>query len=153
LLIISMQAAKHPPELAFGYLLADAVRLMRRDFWERSKGLKLTPALARLLFTVHKAPGSRQAELAGRLEVTPVTLGRMLDRLAKVRYVRRAPDAEDRRAFRVYVDRAGIPLVSRMERRAQHTTARALKGLSAAEQAALMRQLERICSNLSDAER
>lgn len=148
-----MLATEHPPELALGYLLADAVRLMRRDFWMRTQGLKLTPALARLLFTVHKAPGSRQAELAGRLEVTPVTLGRMLDRLAKSRYVRRAADAEDRRAFRVYVDRAGLPLVSRMERLAHQTAGRALKGLSAAERAALMHQLETICSNLSAGER
>ena len=125
---------------------------MRRDFWTRTRGLRLTPALARLLFTVHKAPGSSQAELAARLEVTPVTLGRMLDRLAKLNYVRRAPDTEDRRAFRVYVDRAGRPLVSRMERLAEATTARALKGLPASEQAALMRQLEAICSNLSAAE-
>jgi DNA-binding MarR family transcriptional regulator len=147
-----MLAAEHPPGLALGYLLADAVRLMRRDFWMRSKGLKLTPALARLLFTVHKAPGLRQAELAQRLEVTPVTLGRMLDRLAKARYVRRTPDAEDRRAFRVHVDRAGLPLVSRMERLAAKTTSRALRGLSAPEQAALMRQLKMICSNLSSAE-
>jgi MarR family transcriptional regulator for hemolysin len=142
-------AAEHPPERALGYLLVDAVRLLRRDFRERSKGLKLTPALARLLFNVHKVPGSRQAELASRLEVTPVTLGRMLDRLAKQRYVRRVPDASDRRAFRVYVDRAGEPLVGRMDQLAALTTARALRGLAASEQATLMRQLRRICDNLS----
>jgi len=146
-------AAEQRPDRTLAYLLVDAVRLLRRDFRERSKGLKLTPALSRLLFTVHKAPGSRQAELASRLEVTPVTLGRMLDRLVKLRYLRRAPDAADRRAFRVYVDRAGEPLVVRMEHLAAQTTARAMRGLSASAQATLVRQLGTICSNLSGEDR
>ena len=135
---------------ALGYLLVDAVRLLRRDFRARSKGMRLTPALAKLLFYVHREPGSRQTELAHRLEVTPVTLGRMVDRLAERRYVRRVPDPADRRALRVYIDRAGVPLVGRMDRQSAETTARALRGISPAEQAALIRQLTRICSNLSD---
>jgi len=144
------RAADYPRERALAYLLVDAVRLLRRDFWARSKGQKLTPALARLLFTVHKFPGSRQAELASRLEVTPVTLGRMLDRLVRQRYVRRRADDSDRRAFRVYVDRAGEPLVGKMDALAALTSARATRGLSDSDQASLLRQLERICANLSD---
>jgi len=138
------------PERALGYLLVDAVRLLRRDFRARSTGMRLTPALAKLLFYVHREPGSRQTELAQRLEVTPVTLGRMLDRLVERRYVRRAPDPADRRALRVYIDRAGEPLVGRMDRQGAKTTARALRGISRAEQAALIRQLTRICANLAD---
>ncbi|HXQ64318.1 MAG TPA: MarR family transcriptional regulator, partial [Steroidobacteraceae bacterium] len=107
--------ARLRPERSLGYLLADAVRLLRREFRARSTGLELTPALARLLFHVHREPGSRQSTLAARLEVTPVTLGRMVDRLATRGYVRRVLDTVDRRAFRVYVERAGEPLVGRME--------------------------------------
>ena len=141
--------ADRPPAQTLGYLLVDAVRLLRRDFRERSKGMRLTPALAKLLFYVSRNPGSRQSELAARLEVTPVTLGRMVDRLAARHYVRRAPDPADRRAFRLYVDRAGEPLVGRMDELSVLTTARAMRGLSAAEQSALMRHLRRICANLS----
>ena len=143
-------AAERVQEQALGYLLVDAVRLLRRDFRARSKGMRLTPALAKLLFYIHRDPGSRQTELAQRLEVTPVTLGRMIDRLAERRYVRRVPDPADRRALRVYIDRAGEPLVGRMDRQSLETTARALDGFSRTEQAALIRQLNRICTNLSD---
>jgi len=122
---------------------------MRREFRERSKGLKLTPALARLLFYVHREPGSHQAELAARLEVTPVTLGRMVDRLAARGYVRRVPDAVDRRAFRVYVDRAGEPLVGRMEELGTLIATRATRGFAAHERAELVSRLARICANLS----
>ena len=143
-------AAERVPERALAYLLVDAVRLLRRDFRARSKGIRLTPALAKLLFYIHREPGSRQTELAQRLEVTPVTLGRMIDRLVERRYVRRLPDPADRRALRVYIDRAGEPLVGRMDRQSIETTARAFHGFSRTEQAALLRQLNRICTNLSD---
>ena len=143
-------AAERVPEQALAYLLVDAVRLLRRDFRARSKGMRLTPALAKLLFYVHREPGSRQTELAQRLEVTPVTLGRMIDRLVERRYVRRVPDPADRRALRVYIDRAGEPLVGRMDRQSIETTARAFSGFSRSEQAALIRQLNRVCTNLSD---
>jgi MarR family transcriptional regulator, transcriptional regulator for hemolysin len=152
-MLTSAALSKSAPERSLGYLLVDAVRLMRKDFYDRSKGLKLTPALARLLYYVHRAPGSRQAELAARLEVTPVTLSRMLDRLAQRGYVRRAADSADRRAFRVFVDRAGEPLVGRMDQIVALTAARATRGLSERDRAALLRQLQRVVDNLSGAGR
>jgi MarR family transcriptional regulator, transcriptional regulator for hemolysin len=152
-MLTSAALAKSAPERSLGYLLVDAVRLMRKDFYDRSKGLKLTPALARLLYYVHRAPGSRQADLAARLEVTPVTLSRMLDRLAQRGYVRRAADSADRRAFRVFVDRAGEPLVGRMDQIVALTAARATRGLSERDRAALLRQLQRVVDNLSGAGR
>jgi DNA-binding MarR family transcriptional regulator len=142
----------YAPDRALSYLLVDAVRLLRRDFRERSKGMRLTPALAKLLFYVHRSPGSRQADLAARLEVTAVTLGRMVDRLVERRYVKRVPDPVDRRALRVFVDRAGEPLVERMDKQSAATTARATRGLSSREQTEIIRQLRRICSNLSTQE-
>jgi DNA-binding MarR family transcriptional regulator len=141
-------AAEQAGEQALGYLLADAVRLMRRDFHARAGGLGLTPALTRLLFYVHRDPGSHQADLAQWLDVTPVTLCRMVDRLASRGYVRRQPDPRDRRAVRVYVAARGVPLVERMARIAAETRARALKGLAAADRRALVRLLGRLARNL-----
>jgi MarR family transcriptional regulator, transcriptional regulator for hemolysin len=135
------------PRLA--QLLVDAVRLLRKDFYQRTQGLKVTPALTRLLFDVAREPGSTQVDIAARLEITPVTLSRMLDRLVKCRYLCREADPEDRRVFRVFVDRAGEPLVGQLHQLGELTAARAMKGLSDREQAALLRHLTRICANLS----
>lgn len=132
-----------------GQLLNDAVRLLRRDFYQRAKGLNLTPALARLLYYVNREAGSSQVELAAKLEITPVTLGRMIDRLVKFRYVRREPDSMDRRVFRVFVDRAGEPLLGRMSELSRETEQRATRGLSRKDQAELARQVALICDNLS----
>jgi DNA-binding MarR family transcriptional regulator len=142
-------AAERPAEPALGYLLSDVVRLMKRDFHERATGLGLTPALARLLFHVHRVPGSHQTELAHRLDVTPVTLCRMLDRLVARGYVRRQPDPRDRRAMRIYVAVRGEPLVARMARIADQTGARALRGIAARERTALVRTLGKLADNLS----
>lgn len=133
-----------------GFLLADAVRSARRDFSQRAQGLQLTPALARLLYYVHRAPGSNQAELAQRLEVTPATLGRMVDRLIDHQYVKRVEDADDRRAVRVYIDGAGEPMLDRVDEIRRLTEERAMNGLSADEQDTLLRLLSRICLNLAD---
>jgi MarR family transcriptional regulator, transcriptional regulator for hemolysin len=143
-------ATRATPEQRLGFLLVDAVRLLRRDFYQRTAGMNLTPALARLLFYVFREPGSRQADLAARLEVTPVTLGRMVDRLVERRYVRRVADSGDRRALRVFVDRAGEPLVVTMAAVSSLTAARATRGLTKREQGALLRHLDRICDNLSN---
>jgi len=135
------------PPLA--YLLADVVRLMRRDFRARATGLGLTPALARLLFYVAREPGSRQTELACVLDVTPVTLGRMVDKLAARGYVRRSPDPADRRALRVYVAARGEPLLARMAGIATLTSERAMHGLNAAARRQLQDALATLRTNLS----
>jgi len=136
------------PPLA--YLLADVVRLMRRDFRSRATRLGLTPALARLLFYVARAPGSCQAELAALLDVTPVTLGRMVDKLVERGYVRRQADPTDRRAFRLYVAARGEPHLARMSEVATLTSARATRGLSPRAQQALIATLTRLYANLCD---
>ncbi len=142
-------SAERAPEPALGYLLSDVVRLMRRDFYSRATGLGLTPALAKLLFHVHRAPGLHQSALALRLDVTPVTLCRMVERLVKRGYLRRQPDPSDRRALRIYVAARGEPLVARMARIADETGARALRGLAARERATLLALLGRLAHNLS----
>ena len=84
--------APRTKDSSLGPVFADSLRLLRRDFYARTKGLGLTPALARLLLYVAREPDSRQTDLAARLEVTPVTLGRMVDRLVQRGYVRRLAD-------------------------------------------------------------
>ena len=133
-----------------GELLVDAVRLMRRDFYARTEGLNLTPALARTLFLINREPGSSQADLAAALEITPVTLGRMIDRLVDRKYVRRVADPADRRAFRVYIDRAGEPLVGKLIELRDRTTAYATRGISRRECLTLELQLAQIVRNLSN---
>jgi MarR family transcriptional regulator for hemolysin len=142
-------AAARPREYSLGFLLADVLRLSREEFRRNAKGLNLTPELSRLLFYVDQQPGCSQAELATFLDVTSVTVGRMIDRLESCGFVRRLEDASDRRAFRIHLDRAAAPLLKRMNGILAQTTARATHGFSAAEHAALVAALERMRTNLA----
>ena len=74
----------------------------------------------------------------------------MVDRLAAQGYVRRAADAHDRRAFRVFIDQAGEPLLGRMDEIRKQTEARALQGLAEHERNELFRLLSLIGVNLAN---
>ena len=141
----STQARGH----SLGFLLADVLRLSREEFRRNAKGLNLTPQLSRLLFYVDQQPGCSQTELATFLDVTSVTVGRMIDRLESCGWVRRLEDASDRRTFRIHLDRGAAPLLKRMNSILAQTTAHATRGFSEAEHAALVRSLERMRSNLA----
>jgi DNA-binding MarR family transcriptional regulator len=132
-----------------GFILRDVLSLMRADFSRRADGLGLTPALHRLLFHLHREPGCRQVELAGVMEITPVTVGRMIDRLEKQRLVRRASHPDDRRATCVFLDKRGGELMARLQEIARLTEERALQGFSAREREALRGALLQVRDNLS----
>jgi len=132
-----------------GYLLSDALRLLRRRFNQRSRGSGLTPALARLLYYIHRDPGSRQIDLALLLEVTPVTLGRMLDRLSRLQYITRTPDPVDRRVVRVFTTEAATPTIHQLSSIVNEGTLAALAGISNDRQQQLFETLEQIIHNLN----
>lgn len=147
--------ASSPPqpgrEYSLGFLLADVLRLSRAEFRRQASGLRLTPALSRLLFYVDQKPGCSQAELATFLDVTSATVGRMIDRLEAGGFVRRLPDRTDRRAFRIHLGTAAAPLVARMHEALVRTTEKLLLGIPREDEAALRRTLLRMCANLTTA--
>lgn len=144
-------AAAAAAEPLLGFLVRDVLRLMQLHFKARAAelGLELTPTLFRVLFRLHRYPGCRQVELAETLEVTPVTVGRMLDRLEKQQLVRRAMHSDDRRAIRVFLGSRGTELMAQLQVIAHRTEDEALAGLSAAERDALKHALEQMRRNLS----
>ena len=87
-----------PPEKSFGFLLYDAARLLRRDFERRAKQLGLTRAQWSVLAHLARNEGTNQAAAADVLEIEPITLVRLLDRLEAAGWVERRPDPNDRRA-------------------------------------------------------
>lgn len=80
------------------YLLVDKSRLVRKRFDESVRDHELTGPQARLLLLLERFPGGRQTAYADALEVEPITLCRMVDRLEEGGWIRREPDPVDRRA-------------------------------------------------------
>lgn len=71
----------------------------------RSQGLS-RPQWA-ILELVEAAPGLSQREIAERLEVEPITVARMIDRLSVRDLVERRPDPRERRIWRVHLSPSG----------------------------------------------
>ena len=93
-----------------------------------------------------------QASLADRLEIQPITLVRLLDRLQAAGLVTRRPDPHDRRAFRLYLTDRAQPLLARMWSIAAQTREQALAGMPIQRQRMLIKSLQHLRQNLLQAE-
>ncbi|MBS0194175.1 MAG: MarR family transcriptional regulator [Proteobacteria bacterium] len=86
-----------------GFLIADVTRLYRREFDRRAARYGLTRVQWRALRRIGRAQGMTQVELAEDLELAPIAVGRVLDRLEKADFVERRPDPKDRRCWRLHL--------------------------------------------------
>jgi DNA-binding MarR family transcriptional regulator len=98
--------------LRFGFLIHDVSRL-RRIVVDRSlKPLGITRSQWWVLAFLSRRDGMKQAALADDLDLTRVAIGGLLDRLEAGGFVERRSDAQDGRARRVFLTRAGAKLIS-----------------------------------------
>ena len=135
--------------LTFGFLLHDTARLMRRDFERRSRSSGLTRAQWAVLAYLARSEGTSQAALAEMLEIEPITLVRLLDRLENAGWVERRPDPADRRVRRLYLTETARPLMDQFQELAAATREAALGGLTEAERHQLSDLLMKVRTNLS----
>jgi len=95
--------------------IAETAHAMRRAFDRRASALGVTRAQWKVLFRLTRCPGVRQVELAEMLDVEPITLSRIVDRLEEGGLVERGPDPADRRAWRLQVTEKAQPLVAKLK--------------------------------------
>jgi DNA-binding MarR family transcriptional regulator len=129
--------------------LGETSRLMRRLFNRRASALGVTSAQWRVMFWLGRRPGSKQVELAEKLDVEPITAGRTIDRLEEAGLVERRPDPEDRRAWRLYLTEQAEPMVTRLRAVAEDVLAEVFQGVDEKEIAALRGALERLRDNVT----
>lgn len=133
----------------FGFLLYDSARLLRRDFDRRARTIGLTRAQWSVLAHLSRNEGISQAGLAEILDVEPITLVRLLDRLERAGWVERRPHAIDRRVYTLHITDKARPVIAQIRALATETRAVALAGISTEDQARLVDVLTRIRANLS----
>tara|TARA_B100000749_G_C18340443_1_gene428768 strand:- start:352 stop:810 length:459 start_codon:yes stop_codon:yes gene_type:complete len=132
-----------------GWLLADNARLLRRAFDERVRTTGMTGPQARLLLALERSPGENQAFHAERLEVEPITLCRMVDRMEDAGLVERRNDPSDRRARLLYLTPKAESEAVRIRAALDGMLDQMVDGLDKDEQAAFSRMLHRVSANLS----
>jgi len=89
----------------------------------------VTRAQWKVLFKLTRAPGLRQVELADMLDLEPITLCRIVDRLEEAGLVERTRDPEDRRAWRLHVTAKAQPLVDKLHGIGAELVAQAFAGI------------------------
>jgi DNA-binding MarR family transcriptional regulator len=85
------------------FLLHDVARLLRVDADKRARCHGMTRAQWGILIWLERQPGISQKELSERLEVEPITVARLIDRLEARGMVERRPDKRDRRIWRLHL--------------------------------------------------
>lgn len=85
------------------FLLHDTARLLRVEADKRARQHGMTRAQWAILIWLERQPGISQKELSELLEVEPITVARLIDRLEARGMVERRPDPRDRRIWRLHL--------------------------------------------------
>lgn len=134
---------------SFGFLVTDVTRLMRKHFDRRAVRFNLTRAQWRALKRLSRGEGMRQNELAEQLEMEPIAIGRVIDRLQKAGFVERRADPADRRAWRLFLTAQAHEVVDDMEQISSELFRQAQRGISAAQMKSMIDMLSRMKDNLN----
>jgi DNA-binding MarR family transcriptional regulator len=113
--------------------IGETAHALRKAFDRRAVGLGVTRAQWKVLFKLTRYPGLRQIELADMLDIEPITLSRIVDRLEEAGLVERSADPADRRAWRLHVTAEAQPLVEKLRAIADEMVAEAFAGIDPAE--------------------
>ncbi|RAO76865.1 MarR family winged helix-turn-helix transcriptional regulator [Dyella jiangningensis] len=135
-------------DISFGYLLGDVTLLFRKHFDRRAVKFGLTRAQWRATKMLYYREGLRQTELAEQLEMEPIAVGRVIDRLQAAGFVERRPDPKDRRAWRLYVTDQARDVIADMEEIAVGLRKDATRGITVPELQQALGVLNRMKDNL-----
>lgn len=127
------------PNISF--VLHDAARLLRKRFEQRSRSAGLTRAQWQVLAYLSRHEGIHQNKLADLIEIMPITLARLLDKMAARGFIERRRNSADRRAWLLYLTPKAHPLIDVMRSNGRKTRDEAFAGLSADAQQQLLQTL------------
>ena len=130
-------------------ILSDVSRLMRREFDARARDIGVTRPQWQVLTMLRRHEGTNQGGLAELLDVEPITVCRMVDRLQEADLVERRADPADRRSWRLVLTPKAQALLGELRPLAEAMIDEALDGIAETDRAALRSTLERMRQNLS----
>lgn len=146
-----MSEACNPSTL--GYLIADLSRLYGRVFDRRAAHLGLTRVQWRALKRIHQDEGLTQAALADIMDMEPIAVGRVIDRLQKAGFVERRNDPNDRRCWRLHLSPQSNQIMDVIEQVATGLREDSLAEVDAGELQTTLKVLNQIRETLSQLDR
>jgi MarR family transcriptional regulator for hemolysin len=136
-------------EVAFN--INDVARLLKTYADQRARDLGMTRAQWAVLARIEKSEGLKQIELAETLDLQPITLTRLIDRLCDSGLIERRSDPDDRRAKRLYLTPAARPVLDGLTRIGKDLMTTVLAGIEPDAIEQLLAQLLTIKANLRSA--
>jgi MarR family transcriptional regulator for hemolysin len=138
-------------DMNFLFTLGELQRLVRAYADKEAARFCITRAQWAVLAKVERNEGMKQSELAEQMEMQPITLTRLIDKLCGNSWIERRGDESDRRVNRLYLRKAGRQLLGKLSGLRSELTATALEGISPADAHRLLSQLESIKENVRNA--
>ncbi len=133
------------------FTVGELARLVRAYADRQAARYGITRAQWAVLTKVERFEGMNQSELAEQMEMQPITLTRLVDRLCDNGWIERRDDETDRRVNRLYLRKAARPLLAKLSGLRSEITATALDGINPADAHRLLTQLETIKENVRNA--
>jgi MarR family transcriptional regulator, transcriptional regulator for hemolysin len=130
------------------HLLYSIARLLRRRFDARTRGLQLSRPQYQALLLLNAHEGINQTGLAQLLDLKPITLVRLIDRLQSRGFIERRTNTSDRRAWLLGLTPAARRKVEQVRELEDATCSEALAGLTPSEIEQVVLTLQVVRSNL-----
>ncbi|HWZ37280.1 MAG TPA: MarR family transcriptional regulator [Bradyrhizobium sp.] len=138
-------------DMNFLFTLGEVQRMVRAYADKAAARYGITRAQWAVLAKVERNEGMKQTELAEQMEMQPITLTRLIDKLCDSSWIERRGDENDRRVNRLYLRKAGRQLLGKLSGLRSELTATALDGISPADAQRLLSQMEAIKENVRNA--
>jgi MarR family transcriptional regulator for hemolysin len=122
---------KFPIEREIAFNLKDVARMLSTYADQRGRQRSISQAQWSVLVRLDRQEGLKQSELADMLDLQPISLTRLLDRLAENDLIERRADPNDRRANRLYLKPAARPLLEQLAGLGQSVMKEVLDGIDA----------------------
>jgi MarR family transcriptional regulator, transcriptional regulator for hemolysin len=135
----------------FLFALFEVQRVLRLYADKEARRYGLTRAQWAVLAKLERTEGLKQTEIADLMEMQPITLTRLIDKLCDAGLIERRSDETDRRVNRLYLTEAARPLMAKLAVLRGEITQLALAGLSNADTHRLVDDLESIKDNIREA--
>ena len=138
-------------DMNFLFTLGEVQRMMRAYADRQAARYGITRAQWAVLAKIERAEGLKQSELAELMEMQPITLTRLIDKLCDNGWIERRGDEKDRRVNRLYLRKAARPLLGKLAGLRSELTATALDGINPTDAHRLLDHLDLIKENVRNA--
>ena len=146
-----MISAPRKPSPTVGFLLHDVARLLRKRFEQHARDSGLTRSQWQVLAYLDQNAGIQQGALAELMEVEPITVGRIVDKLEGCGLVERRAHATDRRIWQLHLTEKARPKLTELRALGDVTRAEAFGDIPLAEREQLLATLGQMKANLTAA--